>query len=95
MMRKNRGVAGRVSWALVRRLLIRDGSSCRWCGRCLELHEITLDHLIPESQGGRGLDNLVAACKFCNSHRAHNPMTLREPVLRIKDVNRMIKKIHG
>jgi 5-methylcytosine-specific restriction endonuclease McrA len=55
---------------------------CWFCGIELlgkgnELNAPTVDHLLPWSRGGRnGEDNLVAACKSCNS-RKHN-MTLEE-----------------
>ena len=47
-------------------LLLRDRYTCQFCGRILPAHELTLDHVIPRSRGGRtDWDNLVACC-----HRA-------------------------
>jgi len=45
----------------------RDNHSCQYCGSNKEL---TLDHLIPKSKGGKSSwTNLVTACKRCNSHK--------------------------
>lgn len=45
----------------------RDGHRCVYCG----LHgELTLDHVLPKSRGGRtSWDNLVTACKRCNARK--------------------------
>ncbi len=43
----------------------RDNYCCQYCGATKDL---TLDHLIPKSKGGRSSwVNLVTACKRCNS----------------------------
>ncbi|MEM6348130.1 MAG: HNH endonuclease [Bacteroidota bacterium] len=45
----------------------RDGYRCVYCG---SKYDLTLDHLIPSSKGGRtSWDNLVTACRDCNSHK--------------------------
>lgn len=45
----------------------RDGQKCQYCGASKDL---TLDHVIPKSKGGRSTwENLVAACKLCNSKK--------------------------
>ncbi len=58
---------GRRAVALTRAVLERDGYRCRWCGGTAT----TADHYpIPQDHGGPDtLDNLVAACKPCNSSR--------------------------
>ena len=45
----------------------RDGFSCVYCGT----HDnLTLDHVVPRSQGGRDTwENLVTACQKCNSRK--------------------------
>ena len=41
--------------------------TCVYCGRKHELHELTLDHVKPKTDGGEDLtSNLVPACKACN-----------------------------
>lgn len=45
----------------------RDCYKCQYCGSNKDL---TLDHLIPKSKGGKSSwTNLVTACKRCNSHK--------------------------
>lgn len=56
----------------------RDGWRCAYCGaRCATSPErLTLDHVVPRSQGGRGApSNLVAACADCNHQRGDRPIT--------------------
>jgi HNH endonuclease len=45
----------------------RDGQRCQYCGA----HEdLTLDHVLPKSRGGKSSwDNLVAACRRCNAKK--------------------------
>lgn len=48
----------------------RDGFSCQYCGTNGNL---TLDHLIPRSMGGKSTwNNLVTACKTCNARKGNN-----------------------
>lgn len=45
----------------------RDGHKCQYCETTKDL---TLDHLIPRSKGGKSTwKNLVSACKRCNSRK--------------------------
>jgi len=40
------------------------------CVFCRSKHELTTDHLIPQNRGGDdSADNLVLACRYCNSTR--------------------------
>lgn len=51
-----------------RNLLLRDGASCQYCGFNGSPADLTIDHVIPLSRGGRGdrWENLVIACRPCN-----------------------------
>ncbi len=50
-------------------ILKRDNNECQYCGASKEL---TLDHLIPKSKGGKSTwKNLVTACKSCNSKKGN------------------------
>ncbi|GAA5028446.1 HNH endonuclease [Marivirga lumbricoides] len=45
----------------------RDAHTCQYCGVSKDL---TLDHLIPRSKGGKSSwNNLVTACKKCNARK--------------------------
>jgi len=44
--------------------------SCHWCGLPLDFEETTLEHFIPQSQGGTySLENTTIACAACNHER--------------------------
>ena len=48
-------------------IFIRDNMSCMYCGQRLGLDEMTLDHVIPKSRGGKDCySNLVCCCEDCN-----------------------------
>lgn len=45
-------------------VFLRDGFTCQYCGQAGEL---TFDHVVPRSHGGRTTwENIVAACSPCN-----------------------------
>ena len=45
-------------------LFLRDGFACQYCG---DPNELTFDHVIPRSRGGRTTwENIVTACAPCN-----------------------------
>lgn len=45
----------------------RDNGRCQYCLTC---EDLTLDHVLPKSRGGKSTwDNLVTACKKCNSKK--------------------------
>ncbi len=49
-------------------VFLRDGYACQYCGR--ETRELTLDHVVPRSQGGgHSWENVVSACKLCNRRK--------------------------
>lgn len=50
-----------------RNLFARDSNMCQYCGRKFATSELSLDHLVPRSQGGPTTwDNVVCACLKCN-----------------------------
>jgi 5-methylcytosine-specific restriction endonuclease McrA len=55
----------------LKRATLRDcGRRCVYCGTCLELHETTLDHVLPLARGGPHTPgNVVAACGPCNRRK--------------------------
>jgi 5-methylcytosine-specific restriction endonuclease McrA len=54
--------------ALTRRnVLLRDSHMCHYCGLTGSGRELTLDHVVPRSRGGRtAWENVVTACGPCN-----------------------------
>jgi len=50
----------------------RDGYRCQYCGIRCSIGELTYDHVVPRSRGGRtSWDNIVSACYACNAHKAN------------------------
>ena len=44
--------------------------TCYYCSRQFKSKELTMDHVVPLSRGGRSTkDNLVASCKECNNKK--------------------------
>ena len=57
------------SWKRARRRTIdRDKSTCQRCRKVLDRDEVTIDHIVPLSQGGPrlSLDNLQCLCWECH-----------------------------
>lgn len=64
----------------------RDGYRCQYCGKKFSEANLSLDHVVPKSQGGRLVwENVVAACLKCNvskggrTPRQSNMKLVREP----------------
>jgi 5-methylcytosine-specific restriction endonuclease McrA len=50
-----------------RNIFARDGNQCQYCGKRFPTPELSLDHVVPRSQGGKATwDNIVCACLDCN-----------------------------
>jgi 5-methylcytosine-specific restriction endonuclease McrA len=50
-----------------RNIFARDNNQCQYCGRRYPTTELSLDHVIPRSQGGQSTwENIVCACLDCN-----------------------------
>jgi 5-methylcytosine-specific restriction endonuclease McrA len=53
-----------------RNLFARDQSTCQYCGKGHETGELTYDHVIPRSHGGRtDWSNIVTCCVACNRRK--------------------------
>lgn len=45
---------------------------CHYCGKQFPPAELTMDHVVPLIRGGRSTkNNLVPACKDCNTKKKH------------------------
>ena len=50
-----------------RNIFARDNNQCQYCGKRFALSELSLDHIVPRSQGGgSSWENVVCACIDCN-----------------------------
>lgn len=53
-----------------RNLFARDNNQCQFCGKRFPTRALSLDHIVPRSQGGRSTwENLVCACLKCNAKK--------------------------
>lgn len=49
-------------------VFLRDQWKCQYCATDFKTHDLTFDHVIPRSRGGRtSWENIVAACQKCNT----------------------------
>lgn len=54
---------------------------CHYCGEKFSADELTMDHVVPVSRGGRSNKaNIVASCKKCNNDKTY--LTPAELILR-------------
>lgn len=71
-----------------RSVFLRDGGECQYCGRAAE----NIDHVIPRSRGGRHTwDNVVAACRRCNTAKRDRLVT--ETSLRLRSQPRAPRQL--
>jgi 5-methylcytosine-specific restriction endonuclease McrA len=53
-------------------VFLRDRFSCQYCGQSFPTHDLTFDHVIPRSRGGRtSWTNVVTACSPCNLRKSN------------------------
>jgi 5-methylcytosine-specific restriction endonuclease McrA len=51
-------------------LFARDNHQCQYCGQTRPLSQLSLDHVVPRSLGGRTTwENIVCSCMKCNSRK--------------------------
>jgi 5-methylcytosine-specific restriction endonuclease McrA len=68
-----------------REIFVRDHHTCQYCG--VRTRDLTLDHIIPRSKGGRhAWDNLVSACYECNHKKGQR--TPDQAKMRLRSVPR-------
>lgn len=69
-----------------RNVLIRDDFCCQYCNEKFSPSELSLDHLVPRSKGGRlTWDNTVTACYSCNFKKGNTlPEDLPKLGMRLK-----------
>lgn len=53
-----------------RNLFARDRNTCQYCGRHFPTADLSIDHVLPRTQGGKDTwENLVCACIRCNARK--------------------------
>ena len=53
-----------------RNIFARDRNQCQYCGKHFATSEMSLDHIMPRSQGGKTTwENLVCCCVRCNARK--------------------------
>lgn len=51
-------------------LFARDDHSCQYCGQKRPMSQLSLDHIVPRSHGGKTTwENIVCSCVRCNSRK--------------------------
>lgn len=56
-----------------RNLFIRDRNTCQFCAKKFPTEELTMDHVIPKSKGGKVTwKNIVLACQSCNNKKGNS-----------------------
>jgi len=70
-----------------RNIFARDRNTCQFCGKSFPTSELSLDHIVPRSQGGASSwTNLVCCCVRCNAKKGGRTpkqakmRLIREPV---------------
>lgn len=65
-------------------ILMRDRHICQYCGTTRPAQELTLDHVVPRSRGGKSSwENLVACCQACN-HRKGDRLPLEADMMLLR-----------
>ena len=61
---------------------------CAYCGKKIEYDDMTIDHIIPQSKGGKdNLENTIPSCQLCNNQKGNRSVEeFREFVANIVDV---------
>lgn len=58
-----------------KRIHIRDGYVCAYCGKKCKKEQLTVDHIHPESLGGKlTWINSVTSCRRCNNKKANKTL---------------------
>ena len=61
---------------------------CAYCGKKIEFDDMTIDHIVPQSKGGKDTpENTVPACQLCNNQKADRTIEeFREFIADLQDV---------
>ncbi|MFQ5651924.1 MAG: HNH endonuclease [bacterium] len=66
-------------------IFLRDNHTCQYCGAVDAPNRLTLDHILPQSRGGKTVwENLVTCCRKCNSKKGDRTPREADMVVRNK-----------
>ncbi len=68
-----------------RALFARDRNTCLYCGEAFPVRQLTFDHIVPKSRGGRNAwTNAATSCRRCNHRKdARTPEEAGMPLLAV------------
>ena len=73
-------------------VFLRDKFSCQYCG---SKKELTFDHLLPRSKGGKtNWDNVVTACSSCNVKKGGRLLSKSGMILNIMPYQPSTEDLH-
>lgn len=81
-------------------VVARDGYACVYCGKKQKIGELTYDHVVPRSQGGKTCwENIVTACVSCNYRKGGRTpeqagMKLRKQPRQPRDVPALVIEVN-
>lgn len=59
-----------------RNVFLRDEYICQYCNNRFHTADLSLDHVVPRSQGGPlSWENIVTCCKTCNGKKGSTPLS--------------------
>ena len=81
-------------------VFLRDKFICQYCHNNFKVEELTFDHVVPRSKGGKTeWQNVVTSCRLCNTQKGSKSLKhigiklSREPVIpsnyQLKEIGRM------
>jgi 5-methylcytosine-specific restriction endonuclease McrA len=57
-----------------RNILLRDRYRCQYCGQRFSSHDLTFEHVVPRTMGGKTTwENILTACVPCNTKKGSRP----------------------
>jgi 5-methylcytosine-specific restriction endonuclease McrA len=81
-----------------RNIFARDKNKCQYCGKRFPTSELSLDHVIPRTMGGKATwENIVCACPACNVKKGgRTPKTAGMKLIKVpvKPSHNPLARIH-
>ena len=64
-------------------ILLRDNYRCQYCGDTFQENDLTYDHVLPRTYGGKtNWENIITSCTVCNQKKGHRTdiKPLKDPI---------------